>query len=99
MLLLPAAGCATFVARHPQWMRVGHLQTKPAAECQPIEYPKADGVLSFDLLANLARAGTNHEGDQPSHLRIKVSQPVHSRLSTNPSHITHTHIRTLIPRL
>lgn len=35
-------------------------------------YPKPDGVLSFDLLSNLARAGTAHEHDQPSHLRIKV---------------------------
>lgn len=37
----------------------------------PIEYPKADGKLSFDLLTNLARSGTNHEGDQPAHLRVK----------------------------
>ncbi len=37
---------------------------------QPIDYPKPDGVLSFDLLSNLARSGTNH-ADQPSHLRIK----------------------------
>jgi hypothetical protein len=49
------------------------LQTRPAAEFQPIEYPKPDGVLSFDLLTNLARSGTNHEGDQPPHLRIKVA--------------------------
>jgi electron-transferring-flavoprotein dehydrogenase len=46
-------------------------KTKPASECTPIEYPKPDGVLSFDLLTNLARSGTYHEGDQPAHLRIK----------------------------
>lgn len=34
------------------------------------QYPKPDGVLSFDLLTNLARTGTYHE-DQPSHLKIK----------------------------
>lgn len=51
-------------------------QTRPAAEFQPIEYPKPDGVLSFDLLTNLARSGTNHEGDQPAHLRIKVTTPL-----------------------
>jgi len=38
-----------------------------------IEYPKPDGILSFDLLTNLARSGTNHD-DQPSHLRIKESR-------------------------
>merc|ERR1712137_1164458 len=42
-----------------------------ATECKEIEYPKPDGVLSFDILTNLARSGTNHEGDQPAHLRIK----------------------------
>jgi hypothetical protein len=47
-------------------------QTRPAAEFKPIDYPKPDGVLSFPLLSNLARSGTNHEHDQPSHLRIKV---------------------------
>jgi electron-transferring-flavoprotein dehydrogenase len=36
-----------------------------------IEYPKHDGVLSFDLLTNLTRSGTNHDHDQPSHLKIK----------------------------
>lgn len=45
--------------------------TEPAAKHTPIAYPKPDGKLSFDILTNLARSGTNHEGDQPSHLRIK----------------------------
>ena len=45
-------------------------KTKPAKECTPIHYPKADGILTFDLLSNLQRSGTNHE-DQPAHLRIK----------------------------
>jgi len=45
-------------------------KTKPAAECKPIDYPKPDGIISFDILSNLAYSGTNHE-DQPSHLRIK----------------------------
>lgn len=46
--------------------------TKKASECEPIEYPKPDGVLSFDILTNLQRAGTNHEHDQPAHLRVKA---------------------------
>jgi electron-transferring-flavoprotein dehydrogenase len=45
--------------------------TKPAKDFKPIDYPKPDGVLSFDILTNLARSGTNHEGDQPGHLKIK----------------------------
>jgi len=42
-----------------------------ASNSKKIEYPKHDGVLTFDLLENLARSGTNHDHDQPSHLRIK----------------------------
>ena len=38
---------------------------------QEIEYPKPDGKLTFDLLTNLQRSGTNHDHDQPSHLVIK----------------------------
>ncbi|CAN0338592.1 unnamed protein product, partial [Discosporangium mesarthrocarpum] len=34
-------------------------------------YPKPDGVLSFDLLSNLARSGVKHEHDQLAHLRVK----------------------------
>eukprot|EP01111_Echinosteliopsis_oligospora_P015648 TRINITY_DN6251_c0_g1_i5.p1 TRINITY_DN6251_c0_g1~~TRINITY_DN6251_c0_g1_i5.p1 ORF type:complete len:604 (+),score=169.93 TRINITY_DN6251_c0_g1_i5:83-1894(+) len=48
-----------------------HEHLKPAAECKKIEYPKPDGVLSFDLLTNLARSGTNHEEDQPAHLKVR----------------------------
>jgi electron-transferring-flavoprotein dehydrogenase len=51
--------------------RTDAAATQPAAAHKPIAYPKPDGVLSFDLLTNLARSGTNHEGDQPSHLRVK----------------------------
>jgi electron-transferring-flavoprotein dehydrogenase len=36
-----------------------------------VDYPAPDGVLTFDLLTNLQRSNTNHEEDQPSHLRIK----------------------------
>ena len=38
---------------------------------QPIKYPKHDRKLTFDLLDNLARSGTNHDHDQPSHLVVK----------------------------
>ncbi len=44
---------------------------KPAAECKPIAYPKPDGVLSFDKLSSVFVSNTNHEEDQPVHLRLK----------------------------
>uniref|UniRef100_A0A1A8VHW4 Electron transfer flavoprotein-ubiquinone oxidoreductase n=1 Tax=Nothobranchius furzeri TaxID=105023 RepID=A0A1A8VHW4_NOTFU len=46
-------------------------QLKPAKDCTPIEYPKPDGKISFDLLSSVALSGTNHEGDQPPHLTLK----------------------------
>ena len=70
------SGLSAFVLRGREpWTFKSHgsdaAATRPAAEYAPIDYPRPDGVLSFDLLANLARSGTSHEGDQPSHLRIK----------------------------
>ncbi|KAH2537738.1 hypothetical protein KXW97_006053 [Aspergillus fumigatus] len=44
--------------------------TKPASECEKIEYPKPDGVISFDILTSVSRTGTNHEEDQPVHLQV-----------------------------
>ncbi len=41
---------------------------KPASQCRPIEYPKPDGVLTFDKLSSVFLSGTNHEEDQPVHL-------------------------------
>jgi len=37
---------------------------------RPIVYPKADGVISFDRLTNVAYSYTNHEEDQPVHLKV-----------------------------
>lgn len=45
--------------------------TQLAKDHSPIDYPKPDGVISFDILTNLIRSSTNHEADQPSHLKIK----------------------------
>ena len=44
---------------------------KPAADSTIINYPKPDGVLSFDRLTNLAFSATNHEEDEPAHLKLK----------------------------
>ena len=47
-----------------------HATLKPAAECNPIEYPKPDGVLTFDKLSSVFLSATNHEEDQPVHLHV-----------------------------
>ncbi len=38
---------------------------------RPIEYPKPDGVISFDRLTSVSYSFTNHEEDQPCHLQLK----------------------------
>jgi len=43
---------------------------EPAARFKPIIYPKSDGRLTFDLLSSVFLSSTNHEEDQPVHLRI-----------------------------
>ena len=44
---------------------------KPKAESRPIDYPKPDGVLTFDRLSSVFVSNTNHEEDQPAHLTLK----------------------------
>ena len=54
-----------------------HAYLKPAAECQPIIYPKPDGKLTFDRLSSVFISNTNHEEQQPAHLTLKdASVPV-----------------------
>ena len=38
---------------------------------RPIEYPKPDGVISFDRLTSVSFSFTNHEEDQPCHLQLR----------------------------
>jgi len=47
-----------------------HAYLKPASQCQAIDYPKADGKLTFDRLTNVSFSGTNHEENQPVHLHV-----------------------------
>ncbi len=47
-----------------------HAQLKKADSSQEIHYPKPDGVISFDLLSSVFLSSTNHEEDQPVHLRL-----------------------------
>ena len=48
-----------------------HESLKPADSVPPIDYPKPDGVVSFDRLSSVYLSSTNHEEDQPSHLTLK----------------------------
>ncbi len=48
---------------------------KPAAECKPISYPKPDGKLTFDRLSSVFLSNTNHEEDQPPHLKVADHRP------------------------
>ncbi|HEY5789673.1 MAG TPA: electron-transfer flavoprotein:ubiquinone oxidoreductase, partial [Gammaproteobacteria bacterium] len=60
-----------------------HVSLKPAAECTPLAYPKPDGKLSFDKLSSVFISNTNHEEDQPVHLRLADAQaPIRVNLAT-----------------
>jgi electron-transferring-flavoprotein dehydrogenase len=49
----------------PDWQGL-----QPAAQSAPIPYPKPDGKLTFDRLSSVFLSNTNHEEDQPVHLRV-----------------------------
>ena len=55
-----------------------HATLKPAASAPRIEYPRADGVLTFDRLTNVSFSATNHEEDQPVHLKV-ADMPLQKR--------------------
>jgi len=48
-----------------------HATLQKAARHKPIDYPKPDGRLSFDRLSSVYLSATNHEEDQPVHLKLK----------------------------
>jgi electron-transferring-flavoprotein dehydrogenase len=50
-----------------------HAQLKPAETCEKINYPKPDGILTFDKLSSVFLSDTAHEENQPSHLKLKDS--------------------------
>tara|TARA_R110001583_G_scaffold24563_2_gene89774 strand:+ start:25772 stop:27415 length:1644 start_codon:yes stop_codon:yes gene_type:complete len=59
-----------------------HVTLKPAAECPKIDYPKPDGKLTFDRLSSVFLSNTNHEEEQPCHLRLKdASVPISVNLA------------------
>jgi len=60
-----------------------HATLKKASEAPVIEYPKPDGVISFDRLSSVFLSSTNHEEDQPSHLQLKdAAVPISFNLPT-----------------
>ncbi|WP_420874440.1 electron transfer flavoprotein-ubiquinone oxidoreductase [Burkholderia arboris] len=60
-----------------------HEMLKPASQCEPIEYPKPDGKLTFDRLSSVFISNTNHEENQPAHLTLKdANVPVNVNLRT-----------------
>ncbi len=62
--------------------KADHEYLKELKDCEPIVYPKPDGLLSFDRLSSVFIANTNHEENQPSHLTLKdPSVPVRINLA------------------
>jgi electron-transferring-flavoprotein dehydrogenase len=73
-----------FGGKAPWTLHHGHADHETLAkktQAQPIEYPKPDGVLTFDRLTNVSFSNTNHGEDQPVHLTLKdAAVPVNVNL-------------------
>jgi len=74
----------TLVAGLDMWMRylkiglpftirnkADHTKLWRKDQVRKIDYPRPDGVISFDRLSSVFLSGTNHEEDQPVHLQLK----------------------------
>ena len=68
--LLPKLGL-----KSPPWTVHRHVpdhgRMHAASACEPIRYPRPDGVLTFDRLSSVFISNTNHEENQPAHLTLK----------------------------
>ncbi len=61
--------------------KADYATLKLAKDCKPIVYPKPDGVISFDKLSSVFLSNTNHEENQPAHLKLKdPSVPIDKNL-------------------
>jgi len=73
-----------FRGKAPWTLKHAHRDSetlKPAAESKKIEYPKPDGKITFDKLSSVFISNTNHEENQPPHLRLKDAKiPVEHNL-------------------
>ena len=47
-----------------------YLSLEPAEKHKPINYPKPDGIVSFDRLSSVFLSNTNHEENEPCHLKV-----------------------------
>jgi electron-transferring-flavoprotein dehydrogenase len=61
-------GTSPFTLKHG---KTDAASLEPAAKHKPIAYPRPDGVLTFDRLSSVFLSNTNHEEDQPVHLKVK----------------------------
>jgi electron-transferring-flavoprotein dehydrogenase len=50
--------------------KADYASLRPAAQSAPIAYPKPDGKITFDRLSSVFLSNTNHEEDQPPHLKV-----------------------------
>jgi electron-transferring-flavoprotein dehydrogenase len=63
-----------FRGKAPWTLHHGHADhetLKSKKDVAPIQYPKPDGVLTFDRLSSVFVSNTNHNEDQPVHLTLK----------------------------
>lgn len=69
------AAFETYISRgHSPWTLANHADHNtliPAAKAKKIDYPKADGKLTFDKLSSVFLSNTYHEENQPCHLKLK----------------------------
>ena len=64
---------AAFKIRVPwtlQHQKADHACTKPAADMHDINYPKPDGVFSFDKSTSINLSNITHDANQPCHLHL-----------------------------
>ncbi len=59
-------GRAPWTLRH----KPDHTCLKQKTQCLPPAYPKPDGKLTFDRMSSVFLSSTNHEEDQPVHLKL-----------------------------
>jgi electron-transferring-flavoprotein dehydrogenase len=64
--LLPGVGLG-YTLKHK---KPDSATLKSAQSSRRIDYPKADNVLTFDRLTNVSFSATNHEENQPVHLKV-----------------------------
>ena len=71
-------GKAPWTLRH----HADHENLKLASDAPKIDYPKPDGIVSFDRNSSVFLSGTNHEENQPAHLTLKdASVPISHNLA------------------